>query len=351
MPGQLRAYSYINAKLRARIGEMLADDDFRRLAQAASVDDAVTELDGLGFGDVAEAYRNTGDVRMCEQELYRREIETLLDIERHLDGVRRHFVVLLGDRYEIENLKTALRLWFEGFVRGRHVEQKIAYLSRGTVHRDINLDAVVNAASARAIPEVLAGTPYQQPVADELERVQTRGSLFPLERALDAAYVSRLLEGAAALSRPDGEAARSFIALDVDRENVSWVVRAVGYYRLSEQEAIAGVLPGGASVDTRSLTAAVRSGDPAGALLEHFGTASMSRGHDGGRQAQALELIETALEEEMNHLVHRYLGSYPFTMGMVLAYTVLAHRQLRRISTVLNGLAYGLDLHQVEGAL
>jgi V/A-type H+-transporting ATPase subunit C len=351
MPGQLQAYSYINAKLRARIGAMLDPAFFRSLAGSASVDEAVTGLAERGFDDVAEAYRDTGDVRMCEQELYRREVETLLEVERYLTGTRRTFVELLADRYEVENLKTALRLWFEGVVRGKHVESKIAYLSRREVHRRIDLDRIVNAPSPGEIPKVLADTPYAEPVAGSIDRVQHSGSLFSVERSLDRDYLSRLLSAAQELPRPDREAAHAFVGLEADRENVSWIARAVGYYDLAEQEIIEAIVPGGHTFDARMLRQATRSGKPTGALLEKLGHGAVAGGRDGGRQARELELIEAALDEETDRLAHRHLGSYPFTMGVVLAYYVLAQRQLRRISTVLNGLFYGLDVDAVEAAL
>lgn len=351
MPGQLQAYRFINAKLRARIGELLGEGFFRSLAASASVDDAVTALAEQGYEDVAGSYRDTGDVRMCEQELYRREVETLLEVERYLGGARRAFVALLADRYEVENLKTALRLWFEGALRGKHVESKIGYLSREPVHRELDLDRIVNAAHPAEIPDALAGTPYAEPVGATIDGVQQRASLFSVERALDRDYLARLLDAAGGLPRPDREAALSFIALEADRENVSWIVRAVGYYELGERDIAAGIVPGGRTFDERTLTEAARSGRPAGALRAKLGDVAGSGGRDGGRQARELELIEAALEAEADRLARRWLGSYPFTMGVVLAYYLLAGRQLRRISAVLNGLFYGLEPAAVEAAL
>jgi vacuolar-type H+-ATPase subunit C/Vma6 len=76
-----------------------------------------------------------------------------------------------------------------------------------------------------------------------------------------------------------------------------------------------------------------------------------SGGREGGREARELELIEAALDEETDRLVHRQLGSYPFTMGVVLAYYVLTQRELRRIAAVLNGLGYGLSADATGAAL
>jgi V/A-type H+-transporting ATPase subunit C len=351
MPGQLQAYRFINAKLRARIGELLDERFFRTLAGSASVDDAVIELADRGYGDVADAYRDTGDLRMCEQELFRREVETLLEVERYLTGTRRSFVALLADRYEIENLKTALRLWFEGVLRGKHVESKVGYLSREPVHRDLDLDRIVNAANPGEIPAALEDTPYAEPVRESIDQVQQQASLFSVERALDRDYLARLLESARALPGPDRDAALTFVALEADRENVSWIARAVGYYGLEEQRITAGIVPGGRVFDTRTLERAARSGRPTGSLLEKLGRGAAGGPREGGRQGRDLELIEAALDDEMDRLVHRFLGSYPFTMGVVLAYDVLSARQLRRISTVLNGLSYGLEPSAVEAAL
>ncbi|MFO8064476.1 MAG: V-type ATPase subunit [Spirochaetia bacterium] len=351
MAGQLQAYSFINAKLRARIGELAERSFFRSLASSASVDDAVSSLAEHGFTDVAEAYRDTGDVRMCEQVLYRREVEILLEVERHFDEARRAFVSALGDRYEIENVKTALRLWFESAVRGKHVESKIAYLSRESVHRKVDLDAIVNAASAEDIPAALADTPYEAAVSRNLERMRTTGSLFWTERALDCDYFERVLDTVGRLPERDRKPALDFVSLEADRENVFWILRGMSYYRLGEQEVLSGVVPGGSMFDHRSLREIARSGQPASAVLERLGAVSAAGPRDGGRQARELEVIDAALDETMDRLVHRYHGSYPFTMGIVLAYYVLVQRQIHRVATVLNGLAYGLSAQTLEAAL
>ena len=365
MAGQLRAYSFINAKLRARIGDLLEDTFFNQLTRSASVDDAVASLAERGFAEVADAYRETGDIRVCEQVLYRNEVGLLLEVEQYLDAERREFVAALADRYEVENIKTALRLWFEGVVRGKHVETKIAYLSREPVHREIDLDGIVNASSPADIAQVLTDTPYRDAVERTIEQVQSAGSLFGVERALDRDYFARLLAQAKRLPAPDRSAALSFIAVEADRENVSWIVRGMSYYGLSEQDALAGVLPGGSAFDKRVLREAMRSGRPTATLLEKLGQpggagggasaggmgASGGSGRDSARQAKELELVEAALEEETDRLVHKSLGSYPFTMGVVLSYYALSQRQLRRVAAVLNGLFYGLSAETVGAVL
>ncbi|MFP4011277.1 MAG: V0D/AC39 family V-type ATPase subunit [Spirochaetaceae bacterium] len=352
MSGQVQAYRVLNAKLRARIGALLAEDFFRTLAGSATVEEAVTALDEQGFTDVAETYRTTGDVRLCEQELYRREIGSLLEAERHLDGERRAFVAAVADRYEIENLKTAVRLWFESAVRGRRIESKIAYLSRVPVHRHIDYDRIVNAASWADIPAALENTPYAAPVSETIDHVQQSGSLFSLERRLDRDYFERMLAAARALPRRDREAAEALIALEADRENASWVVRAVSYYGLSEEDVTAGLVPGGAAFDSRTLRRAARAERPGTELVDALGTQAAGGGATAaGRHARELEFVEAALGEEAERLVRRWLGGYPFMMGVVLAYYLVTMRELRRVSAVLNSLFYGLEADVVEAAL
>lgn len=351
MAGQLHAYRYINAKLRTRIGKLLDFSFFRNLTGVGSLDTAVSRLAEQGLTEVAQAYRDTGDVRVCEQRLYHREIGILLEVERYLDGERKDFVAALADRYEIENVKTALRLWFESVWRGKHVESKINYLSREVVHRDIDLDGIVNAASAEDIPVVLEGTPYAAPVARNLESIQRTGSLFFTERALDYDYFERMLEAAQSLPKPDREPALRSVALEADRENVSWVMRAINYYGLDEKDALASILPGGTVFDENTLREAVRSGRSTAVFLDRLGRSAMAGGREGGRHARDIALIEAALDEETDKLAHHYLGTYPFTMGVILAYYMLTRRQIRRIMAILNGLYYGLDAETMEAAL
>ena len=70
MAGPLSKYSFINAKLRARISKILPDEKFNRLEQAQSLDEALALLRETPFAGLEEVYSATGDLKRAELERY-----------------------------------------------------------------------------------------------------------------------------------------------------------------------------------------------------------------------------------------------------------------------------------------
>jgi vacuolar-type H+-ATPase subunit C/Vma6 len=71
MAGPLSKYSFINAKLRARISKILPEEMFDELAKAPSVDGALALLRETPFGRLEEVYSQTGDLKQAELEMIR----------------------------------------------------------------------------------------------------------------------------------------------------------------------------------------------------------------------------------------------------------------------------------------
>ena len=74
MAGELKRYAFINAKLRARISLILADQEMERLIRAPSLPETVQLLHGTQFEFLETVYNQTGDIKMMELELLRAEV-------------------------------------------------------------------------------------------------------------------------------------------------------------------------------------------------------------------------------------------------------------------------------------
>ena len=69
MASSLSKYALINAKLRARISQILPADMFTQMAHAPSIDAALALLRGTAFASLEGTYAKTGDLRVAELEL------------------------------------------------------------------------------------------------------------------------------------------------------------------------------------------------------------------------------------------------------------------------------------------
>ena len=350
MAGSLTTYAFINAKLKTRISKLLTDDFLRSLIHTQSLHESITRLSESSYGHLSKIYDETGDLKMCELALYRTEIALYSEVESHMKGGVLSFIQALATRYEIENLKNVLRIWFDRSVRRRDVATEALYLCRDQVHYRIDYEAILVSESLENIALILGTTPYADTVKSQATAVITKGSLFPLEIALDRHYFVNLFRTLESIGRRDGEVARRLIGAEVDLQNISRLTRTLHYYDLDPDSIEELIIPYGLNFEAESLRQDFKEGRPPEAPSELLGEVITRRYpalkallSGGGQElASQLGLVEELLEEIVMHEVRRALGGYPFTIGIVLSYFLLKQREMRRLVSILNAKRYNL---------
>ena len=357
MASAVSTYAFVNAKLRARISTLLDRRIFVEMARAKTLSEAMAVLVGTRYEPLVEVYRSTGDVKLCELELTRVERRTHQLLDRHIPDAIRPFTNALLREHEILLLKNAIRLWFERVIRGRVIDDKVAYLLRDDV-AGVPVDSIINSATAEELLGALEGTEYAVVVADSLAAVSERQSLFEVEIALDRHYYGELLSQAAQLSRADSTIALRVIGVLIDIQNANWLVRMKHFHELDESRLAASVLPGGSLIGADQLKAAYRSQRPLDPILSGLGSRyrgmmpTSSAESDGeSSQLRRLALLEDLLKGVLDQEIHRTLGGYPFTIGTIVAYYLLVRGEVQSVRSVINAKAYGLDPERIEGLL
>lgn len=347
MTGPLSKYSFINAKLRARISKVLPNDIFNQLEKAPSIDEALALLRNTSFAGLEEVYSGTGDLKQAELELLKNEIELYRNIRQYLHRNSLELVDALLSRFEIDNLKNAIRVYFDRKIRNRPVETGTHYILYDRIIHEIPIDIILNADSFDEIAGVCEGTPYSQIIKKYCHTVESEGSLFRMEIAFDHFYYSNLLSAINKLDRKDRSIAMRLAGVEIDLQNINWIIRLKSFYDLPFEAVLATIVPGGFNLNrpmidelysvqnvTSVLGGFVKSKYPGlSALLASSTSDSTSR----------LLLIQRVLEEVMKHEVQRILLGNPFTIGIVLAYFMLKRNELERIRTVLNTKFYGKE--------
>ncbi len=351
MPGRLKTYGYVNAKIRARLSGLLSGEDFEGLIKAASADEAVLLLKSGVYSVELSRYAATGDVRAVEFALRIHEITLLSDITEDLPGEAGRFTTVLLLRYEVETLKNALRLWFERSVRGRDVSGGSSYLYRARIVHEIDYDKLVDARDIQELQQLLDGTPYPAVLKKELPAVESAGHLFPVETALDRFYFSRLHAQALELPAKDREIALRIIGVEIDLLNIDRIVRFVSFYRPAERSDWNLFLPGG-QIPEATLKAAYSRQEAAEALTVLLsGTYGGYRGLAEGQKSNPyamLHMVEEILRRILYDEVKRLLWGYPFTIGTVMAYLFLKRKEIRSIVRILNAKQYGLSEERIR---
>ncbi len=355
MASPLSKYSFINAKLRARISKILPDEMFDQLAKSPSLDEALSLLRETPFAGLEEIYSRTGDLKQAELELLKNEIGLYGNIRQHLHHSSMELVEALLIQFEIDNLKNAIRIYFNRKIRKRSDDISIHYILYDRIINEIPVDIILNAENFDEIAGVCEGTPYSQIIRKYSHTVESEGSLFRMEIAFDHFYYNNLLASINKLGRRDHTIALRLIGVEIDLQNINWIIRFKNFYGLPLEAVLAAIVPGGFNLDraimgelyraqnvTSVLQGFVKSKYPGlSALLSSQTTDSTSR----------LLLIRRILEEIMKHEVQCILAGYPFTIGILLSYFILKRNELRKIRTILNAKHYCIPQERIESMI
>jgi len=353
--GSLSKYSLINAKLRARISNIIPDEMFHQLAAAPSLEAALALLRETPFSGIEEIYSSTGDLRMAELELLKAEIQLYENIKQYLHGSSLELVDALLSHFEIENLKNAIRIFFDRKIRKRPGDGGVHYIIYDRIIHDIPIDIIVNAEAFDEIAGVCEGTPYSEIIKKYSRTVESESSLFRMEIALDHFYYSNLLAAISRLGRRDRDIAMRLAGVEIDLQNINWIIRFKNFYDLPLEAVLATIVPGGFNLD-RAIISELYSAQNVTSALQVFvrGRYPALSAFVSSKASDAtsrLLLIQQMLNEIMKHEVQRILVGYPFTVGIILAYFILKRSELRKVRIILNTKQYGAQQERIESMI
>ena len=355
MARQLSKYSFINAKLRARISKILPDEVFTDLAKAASLDEALALLRDTPFAVLEEVYSTTGDLKQAELELLKSEIDLFRNMKEYLHPNSLQLVDALLSQFEIDNLKNAIRIFFDRKIRHHPVDASSHYILYERILHDIPLDIIVNADRFDEIAGACEGTPYSQIIRKYSRTVEGKGSLFRLEIAFDHYYYDQLLSAINKLDKKDREIALRLTGVEIDLQNINWIIRLKNYYELPMETVLSTIVAGGFNLNKEVFEELYRAQNVTsvlqGLIKARYPGLSALLSSQTSDSTSRLLLIRRVLEEIMQQEVNRILAGYPFTIGIILAYFILKQNELRRVRIVLNAKQYGIKRERIEGML
>ncbi len=355
MASPLSKYSFINAKLRARISKILPDDVFDELVKSPSLEAALVLLRDTPFAGLERTYSTTGDLKQAELELLKSEIELYRNIRQYLHRNSMELVDALLSQFEIDNLKNAIRIYFDRKIRKRSSDTGIHYILYERIIHDIPFDIIVNAESFDEIAGACEGTPYNQIIRKYYHTVESEGSLFRMEIAFDHFYYKNLLASIDKLDHKDRTLAMRLVGVEIDLQNINWIIRFKNFYDLPIEAVLAAIVPGGFNLDM-AVMEELYVAQNVTSVLQGFvkskypGLSTLLSSHTSDSTSRLL-LIRRILEEIMKHEVQRILTGYPFTIGIILAYFVLKRNELKKIRTILNAKYYCIEQERIESMI
>lgn len=355
MANSLSKYAFINAKLRARISQILPTEVYAQMAHAPSIDAALALLRDTPFSFLEDTYNKTGDLCLAELDLLKQEIALYRDLRHDLHTNSLVLVDALLTQFEVDNLKNALRVFFDRVIRKRDVDASLHYILYDTIIHTLPMDIIVNANSLEEIAGLCSHTPYGRIIRKHEMAVEDDGSLFRLEIALDHYYYENLMSVVSQLDRKDQAVALRMIGVEIDLQNISWIIRFKEYFDLPLESVLKILIPGGLNLN-RALIDDLYRAQNVTSVLQSFLTGRYpglsallsSPSSDSGAR---LKLIGRILEEIKQQEVKHIMSGYPFTVGIILAYFILKRDELKRLRTLMNAKYYGKPQERIESMI
>lgn len=357
MTSSLNKYAFINAKLHARLSKNIPVGLMDEMIKAKSLLEAIEHLKGTPFDTITTVYAETGDLLSAEKEFLQKEIFLFTELIQYVDEATGETIRALALRYEINNLKNCIRLFFDRTIRGRDISLQISYLIHEKIVNEYSCDRIIHAESTDELIESLRDTPYHAIVKSTAAEMVEASSVFPIETALDRFYYDHLHERInACLSGKDKAIAAKLFNLDVDVENIGRMVRFKNFYKMEADQAFRAIIPHGivhANIDRfKRMYENEELSSILDALLERSDapvkTFFDSNAHD--RHAKLL-FIEKIAEQILLHEAHKILYGPPFTIGIILAYFILKQDEIKRMMTILNAKNYNYQPERISGLL
>lgn len=330
---QLTKYAFANAKIRAMLSRLLEPQFLESLLSAPQFSEAVDLLKKTQYAPIAEKV-NTGapDMRLLEERFTAYDEDIFRKVSSFLLPAEKDFVLLLLEKFEIDSLKVALRIWH------RKAQADEEFLPSRRILHPIDYAKIIKAQSIEELIVLLSETPYFRALARGREKFKEKNSLFYLEASLDVDYYERLFAAVAKFSPSDRSIARKVLGIEVDIENINWLIRLRKYYNLALGDMLDWVIPGGEYV-TREAVRRSYTTDGFGSVLESVAVGPYAQIRD--LSDRNIYFIENFLHEILLNQVRRALSGFPFSIGTVLGYLTLKVRETRNIISILNAKRLG----------
>lgn len=313
---QLSRYAYANTRIKVRISGLLDEGFFTR---AVSVDFAGF-IEMLGKTGYAEIFKPGEHIKPedFENRLRDKDREIIKKIARFYSSRNeKNLILLLDERYKVEELKTALRIW-KRRIKGEDIEIPGVFSSLSSAE---TIDDVV---------KILEGSGYSDAVEKAREDYLKTGSLFPVEVRIDTEYFEKLNKHIEKLSRFDRDIAKKIIGAEIDRENLLWLGRIHLYYQGKVPSDVSGFIPGGSYIPVEELK---RASLNVSESIQRMKIPQVYR-RVIGLVPNNLAEMDRLLEAIILQLIKRAFIEKPFSIGIPIGYIFLKLTETKRITEI-----------------
>ena len=342
----LLAYSGITTKVRAMESRLLKPEQFRELAEQEDVRSAADYLkEQPAYAEVFDGLDDT--------KLHRGYIEQILTQSEYRDFTRlylfssmkqRKFLDLYFKHYEVEVIKKLLRHMLGGREGQTDLSMFQGFFEK---HSELDLETLCRAKNFSEFTEALEGTVYGKLLSQMQEKGQT--GLFDCELKLDLFYFQLLWKlRNKLLSKTERKILDDCFGSRLDLLNIQWICRARSFYRLSQAEIYALLIPVHYRLRADKVKLLVEAEDDAKFFAVLRETPYVKQEELQTGQMPDIQLLSNQM---LNRIYGRTGHRYPHSPAVLDSYLYRKELEMRKIVTALEGIRYGLPASEIMGLL
>jgi V/A-type H+-transporting ATPase subunit C len=328
-------YAAIHSRIRVMYSSLLTPEQGASLRDASDLQGLVSLLKDTPYAQYLTGLEDKDlTPKWVIQQIKHRLAAVYLTIIHSVPAHTRSLVIQLYRHFEIDNLKAILR----GIVTNSSWDQVQDILFPLGSLSVLPAQQMLEAGNVEAAIAQLSATPYYDTLNHALKRYSEEQSLFPLEVALDLSYWNKLWAKANQLPGRDRADAMRVIGPLVDLTNLMWAIRYRVYYRLSEEEIINYTLPFGQRVRDEDIRTIAAGGEFV-RILDRLYPGLSDIESLVEEPEQGLPKLELQLQRRMRQQFHAFFTSYPFQIGLPLAFTMLNELEVQDLTVLIEAKA------------
>ncbi len=335
-------YGFVNAKVRAMRSFLLTAALYRSMIETRSFRELLGVLSKTDYQKMIKQLESSGPLAI-EHILLTEEIHRLQKIARFSKNDPHQMVRLFLERYDVEKLKTLLRLWHKkGGINTQIFEKRIVY--------DLPMDAILKAENLEGIVLLLEGTPFQDILEKHIQDYKEQKTVFPLELALDKEYYGRLWQTTTKLNRRDRRIAQRLFGIEIDLKNLDWINRFRTYYQTPASEIESYLLPHGYRLGSEQLQTVFGGGNVTEIITKIIRGSAFSLPKELDENTVS-QIIENFLYQILAFEAKRAFSEFPFSIGSILGYMILQRMESKNLKTIIYAKSYNLPAEKIEDHL
>lgn len=339
-------YSAVAAKLKAMYARFLDKKDYEELLSKRSVGDVCAYLKSMsGYSDVLS------DVD--EREIHRGVMELILEnnvmdeyirIYKFVDKEKRSLLSFWFMQREVEFLKREIRYIYNNEKRSSDEVNQGRFDAFFETHTKIDKSIMQSASSLDDCIRACADTPYAMP----LGRAASIGAdFFSMGAVLDSFLYSRVWrEAHKKLKNGQLKLFEELIGSKIDMLNLMWIYRGKKYYGFPSEIIFTYLLPVRHRVSEESLRAAVHAPDAEKAVEIVVGQTPYGELFDG---ISSGSFPEENYRTMYARTARKIFVNHTESLAAIFAYLVLKQFETDNITTVTEGVRYGLNPGAISG--